>query len=536
MNGTNRRRTPLVVAGVVFIVAACLVVYIPALYAGFVWEDDLYVVQNPLLSAPDGLLRIWIPKKLPAQYFPMVYTTFRFEHSLWGLKPFGYHLTNIVLHIINALLLWWLLSRLNIRGAWIVSAIFALHPVQVESVAWITQRKNVLSLLFYLGSALSYVQYAFGPRDGPSEKRAETFYMVSIVLFLCALASKTVTCTLPVALLIVCWWKRGHIRWTDVRDLARFFVLGLAWGLYIMWWEHGLQGTELTKLGLTPIKRILVASRGLWFYVGKLVCPVNLTISYPPWNIDATNPLQYGWLLLSLIAAWCMWHWRGKLGRGPVAAIAFFVVTLSPMLGFILQYTFVYTYVADHYQYMAGIGLITLFVAVGCRAADQFGKRGKAIAMALVVLVLAALGTLTWHQSHIYKNEETLWRDTIRKNPDSYLAHNNLGIFLSKQGKFDQAIDHFTESLRLKPGHVLALCNLGNVFFQQGKFDEAVANYSKVLRMDPNMVKANYNMGVILAKQGKTNEATKAFRKTLEIDPDHTKARDALQALLESAD
>lgn len=475
----NRQHIWMIVVGVIFIVAASLVIYIPAMRGGYIWDDNLYVEENPLLSSPNGLWNIWMGKNVPSQYVPMVYTTFRFEYSLWGLRPFGYHLTNVLLHVFNALLIWLLLSRLKIRGAWFVSAIFALHPVHAESVAWITERKNVLSLFFCLVSAVAYFQYAFGSSKESTKGRSEIFYQLSTFLFLCALASKAVMCFFPVILLIVLWWKHGRIILKDIRDLSRFFALSLAWGLFIIWWEHKHVGTGNVEFGLTPIKQILLASRALWFYLGKLFYPVNLMFSYPKWNIEPTNSLHYAWLLLSLVAAWGIWHWRKKLQRGLIAAIAFFIVALSPMLGFFSLYTFVYTYVADHYQYVASIGPITLFVSIGCIAVNRLGKYAKGISIASVVLILSTLGTLTWQQCHIYKDRETLWQDTIRKNPDSFMAHLNLGTEYYKQDKLDEATSWFKKTIQLKPDDAQAYYNLGLVFVKKGDQDKAISYFKQ---------------------------------------------------------
>jgi tetratricopeptide (TPR) repeat protein len=560
----NRQHISMIVVGVMFIIVATLVVYIPAMRGGYIWDDDCYVEKNPLISSPKGLCNIWTAKNIPSQYVPMVYTTFLLEHSLWGLQPFGYHLTNVLLHILNALLIWLLLSRLKIRGAWFVSAIFALHPVHVESVAWITERKNVLSLFFCLVSALAYFQYAFGSGKESAKGRSETFYQLSTFLFLCALASKAVMCFFPVLLLIILWWKRGRIILKDIRDLLRFFILGLAWGLFIMWWEHKHVGTGAIEFGFTPIKRILLASRALWFYLGKLFYPVNLTFSYPKWNIDPTNPLHYTWLLLSLVAAWGMWHWRKRIQRGSIAAVAFFVVALSPMLGFFSLYTFVYTYVADHYQYVASIGPITLFVTIGGIAVNRLGKYAKGISIISVVLILLTIGILTWRQCHIYKDRETLWQDTIRKNPDSLMAHLNLGVEYAQQGRLDEAISHYNKVLQLNPNYAQAYTDLGLVFmkksnldkaisyFQQalqirpdvaivhndlggafllkGDFEQAEHHYSEAIRINPDYAQAHYNLGFLLDKKGRLDEAIQQYLKALKINPNLAQAKAALVA------
>jgi Tfp pilus assembly protein PilF len=516
----SRQNILMIVAGVMFIVMATLIVYIPAMLGGYIWDDDVYVEKNSLLSSPDGLLNIWSGKGVVSQYVPMVYTTFRFEYSLWGLRPFGYHLTNILLHAFNALLVWLLLSRLNIRGAWLVSAIFALHPVHVESVAWITERKNVLSLFFALLSAIAYCKYAFSSDDELTKGRREIFYKLSTVMFLCALASKAVVCFFPVLLLIILWWKNGRIIRKDIRDLSRFFVLGLAWGLFIMWWENHHIGTGNVELGLTPVKRILIASHALWFYIGKLFYPVNLTFSYPKWHIEPTNPLHYIWLFLCLAAFLGIWHWRKQLGRGFIAAIVFFIVALFPVLGFFSLYTFVYTYVADHYQYVASIGIVALVVNIGYIVVKRLGKYAKGISMASVAIILLTLGTLTWRQCHIYKDRETLWLDIIHKNPDSSMAHINLAAEYDKQGRFDEAIDQLKKALQLNPDDAQIYGDLGWLFVKKTNLDEAEDFFLIAQKLEPNNVTMHNNLGLLYMKKEDFDKAISYFQQALQIIPE----------------
>ena len=366
--------------------------YLPATRCGYIWDDDRYVSSNPLLHAPDGLYRIWFSKDSPSQYFPMVYTSFRLEYKLWGLNPHGYHITNILLHSINALLLWRLLRSLSIPGGWVAAAIFALHPVQVESVAWVSERKNLLVALFGFLSILMWIRFIYQPsRSG----RGRLFYVLSLFFYLLALLSKTTACTLPAALILILWLR--HIR-VDLRrwvQVIPYLLLGLAAGLLSIWWEKWHQGTGLIELGLNPIERIIIASRALWFYVGKLILPVNLAFSYPQWEIDAGNPSQYVWLFACIVTVYCLWRWRDRLGRGPLVAVIYFATTLSPMLGFISLFTFLYTYAADHYQYVACIGPIALVAATTGHILGKSGKSSKIISGVITVLVLLTLGTLT---------------------------------------------------------------------------------------------------------------------------------------------
>jgi tetratricopeptide (TPR) repeat protein len=547
-----------------------ILAYLPAIQCGFIWDDDAYVTKNTLLTAPDGLWRIWFSTKQPSQYFPLVFTTFRLEYSIWGLNPSGYHLTNILLHAANAILLWILLRRLSIPGAWLASAIFALHPVQVESVAWITERKNVLMMLFFLLSLLKWVQFLSVEHltvDQSQARCALRFYILSLLFYALSLLSKTTACTMPAVLILILWMKHIPLKAKRLLQVAPYFLLGLAMGILTVWWELIHQSTARLSLGLTPIDRLLLAGRASWFYVSKLLLPLQLCFSYPKWKIDANAPLQYVWLFGCLIMAWSIWRWRNQLGRKAVAAVIFFPVMLFPMLGFFSLYTFQYTYVADHYQYAACIGLIALAIGSGCRWAHQFGKAAKAVATVAVACILLFLGTLTWRQTHIYKNLETLWRDTLDKNPNSFLASNNLGILLQDKGNLYEAETLYRRAIKINPAYSTAYYNLGNLLQQQGKLNEAISNYRQALelrmpnpfdvhlnlatalaqnkeyeeavkhlnaalRRKPDSSEVYYNWGLILKEQGKLDEAIEKWKKALELNPNFTPARLSLNQAL----
>jgi hypothetical protein len=254
-----------------------LVAYRPAWNGGFIWDDDAYVANNELLTAPDGLRRIWFSFDSPSQYFPLVYSTFRIERAVWGLNPTGYHWVNLLLHVANALLVWRLLTRLNVPGGWLAGAIFALHPVQVESVAWITERKNVLMGFFFLLTLLAWIAFI-----DQRPKRRSFFYGLALILYALALSAKTTACTLPAALLLILWLEKKPINWARILQIAPFVLLGLGMGLLTVWWERYHQGTSRALFPfLGPVDRILVASRAVWFYLGKLIWPSKLSFIYP---------------------------------------------------------------------------------------------------------------------------------------------------------------------------------------------------------------------------------------------------------------
>src|SRR6266576_2666134 len=267
--------------------------YQPVWHGGFIWDDDAYITNNELLTAPDGLRRIWFSLDSPSQYFPLVYSTFRIEHALWGLNPTGYHWVNLLLHVANALLVWRVLARLNVPGAWLAGAIFALHPVQVESVAWITERKNVLMAFFFLLTLLAWIAFV-----DDRTRRPRIFYCLALIFYVLALSAKATACTLPAALFLILWLQEKPITMRRLMQIVPFVVLGVGMGLLAVWWERYHQGTNRAVFPfLSPIERFLVASRAVWFYLSKIFWPSNLTFIYPRWNISPADLLDYIWLL-----------------------------------------------------------------------------------------------------------------------------------------------------------------------------------------------------------------------------------------------
>jgi len=503
--------------------------YRPAWNGGFLWDDDVYITNNELLTAPDGLRRIWFSLDSPSQYFPLVYTTFRVEHAIWGLDPTGYHWVNLLLHVANALLVWLVLARLKVPGAWLAGAIFALHPVQVESVAWITERKNVLMGFFFLLALLAWIAFV----DGRT-KRPWLFYGLALILYLLALSAKTTACTLPAALFLILWLQRTPIRWKRVFQIIPFLVLGIAMGMLAMWWERYHQGTSRAVFTfLSPIERVLVASRAVWFYLSKLIWPSNLTFIYPRWDIAPTHLLNYAWLLAGVIACGALYFLRRYWGRSVEVAAGFFVVTLSPVLGFIMLYTFRYTFVADHYQYLACIGPIALASAGLANLAQTF-KSGRALILSTALCVVAVLATLTWRQAAIYGDIDTLWRTTLARNPGCWMAHNNLGIVLFEKGQLDEAIRHYRTTLEMQPDFWDADYNLGTALLGKGQVDEAIFYCDKAVRMQPNDPDARVAFANALLQKKRTDDAIAHYQKAVAIRPDYFLARYGLgRALLE---
>src|SRR5213595_2210687 len=400
MHGNARRIFSSRARALIFAVILAVVTifaYRPAWHGGFLWDDDDYIIKNELLTAPDGWQRIWFSLDSPSQYFPFTYSTFRIEHALWGLNTTGYHWVNLLLHIGNALLVWAVLARLRVPGSWLAAAIFALHHVQVESVAWITERKNVLMGFFFLLTLLGWIVFI-----DERTKRPWPFYGLALVFYVLALSAKSTACTLPAALLLILWLQKRRINTRRLIQILPFVILGMGMGLLAVWWERYHQGTSRAVFAfLTPIERILIASRAVWFYLSKLIWPSNLTFIYPRWNISPQHPLDYTWLLAGIVLCAAIYFVRRYVGRSAEVAAVFFVATLSPVLGFIMLYTFRYTFVADHYQYLACIGPITLVSAATGNWSERF-KEIRPFILTLAAVVVVILAVLSWRQSSMY--------------------------------------------------------------------------------------------------------------------------------------
>jgi len=502
------------------ILVLVLVAYQPVSRAGFIWDDDAYVQDNPLLRSVAGLRQIWLKPRASPQYYPLVFTSFWLEYQLWGLNPVGYHLTNLLLHGGAAVLLWRLLRRLELRGAWFAAALFALHPVQVESVAWITERKNVLCAVFYFGAALAYLHYALPcPLPPAGRHHPAAWYSIALLLFVLALFSKTVAATLPAALLVVLWWRRGRPERKDVA-LVPMVTLALCFGLLTVWLEKYHVGATGPEWELSLPQRLIIAGRAVCFYVGKLFWPANLAFIYPRWQIDPKSLALYPYPAAVLLALASLWLLRRRFGTGPLAAALCYLGTLFPALGLFNVYPMRYSFVADHFQYLAtpsALAAMTALVAGLLWRRLRHPSVGGLVAGA----VLTVAGALTYRQARIYSDLETLWRDTLRKNPAAWMAHNNLANLLRDTGRLDEAADHYLQALAVKPDFAMAASNLGIVRKLQGRLEEAAACYEQAIRIDPDYAPALYNLGNLRRDQGRWDEAIAAFRRAIEVKPNY---------------
>jgi tetratricopeptide (TPR) repeat protein len=503
---------------------ASFIAYWPALNGGFIWDDDGHVTK-PALQSLHGLWRIWFDLGATQQYYPLLHSAFWIEHQLWGDAVLGYHLVNIAEHALSACLVVAIVRRLALPGAWLAGFVFALHPVCVESVAWISEQKNTLSAVFYLAAALIYLGLDRLRFDRTRERQQ---YLLATALFVLALLSKTVTATLPAALLVVLWWRKsGKLGWKmDIVPLLPWLVIGAASGLFTTWVEKTFIGAQGNDFALTLTQHILLAGRAIWFYAGKLIWPADLIFAYPRWSINPDDWRQYLFPVGVLIVGIALWLFARKQQRGPLAGFLFFVGTLFPVLGFQNVYPFRFSYVADHFQYLASLGII---VPVAC-AVTSFGLAKKASAL-LPVLAVLILGLLTFRQAAAYTDTETLYRDTLAKNPDSWMAHNQLGNILVRSGRAPEALSEYDTAIRLKPDIAEPHLSRGVALIQSAppRISEAVEEFQTAVRMDPKWAEAHVDLGnAYTYVTGRLPDAVAEFKSALRLQPDLPEAHNGL--------
>jgi Flp pilus assembly protein TadD len=526
------------------LLAAAIGVYAGVFSAGWIWDDDDYVYANPTLDQPDAVARIWTDPAASPQYYPLVFTVLWAEKQLWGLWPPGFHALNVLLHAGSSLAIWQLVRRLGIPGGFLAGLLFALHPVHVETVAWVTELKNTLSLFFALLSLHAYLSFLDGrggitPTSAPppdvsaaaSTAAAETaraplsglgpraWYAAAVLLYAGAVFSKTVTASLPAVILVITWWRTGTLTRRDLLPVVPLVLLGLPLGLQTAWLEREQVKAVGAEFELSLPERLQLAGRNVWFYLGKLVWPANLVFIYPRWRIDGGDIPGYTWAAAAAATlgglAWLAARPAGSLSqgrrnRGPLAAALLFGGLLFPALGFINVYPFKFSYVADHFQYHASIAPLVLAaagIATLSRWAVAFGRAGPAAVWAVTLGMLGLLAARTAAQVPVYHDRETLWRHTIKHNPKAVIGYVNLAEALVDRGQFREVPALLTAARRLAPDDLEADLIEAAVAFREGRYADAEAINRRALARPMVNVKAVSNLAVCLSAQERWSEA-----------------------------
>ena len=556
------RRDMLPILALALLVA---VSYFPATQGGFVWDDNIFIVNSDPVQAADGLWRIWFSPSTTGEhhYWPLTYTTFWLEHKLWGFAPVGYHAVNLLLHFVNALLLWRLLLRLSVPGAVFVAAVFAVHPIHVEPVAWIIGRKDLLATLLYLTAVLAY--FGFLAEDRPAVRTAR--YVLALVLFAAGLLCKSTVVTLPAALLIWHWWQQGRIAAGDLVRLSGFFALGLAivgadWAFYRSKWD-----SEITY---SLIERALLASRILWFYVARLLWPTESPVFYPLWEVHVSDGLAWACLVAAVSVVVLLWRARHRIGRGPLAGVLFFAVTLSPVLGFIDFSYMLFSFIGDRYQYLACAGVISVLIAAAVRAADRLSGVPIRMCQGVACFVLVILGMGTWQQTKIYRDELTFFNHIIAHNPEARSVHLGLSNALLKLGRVEEALAASRIAMERDPNagggyinaatalrhlgrpdeaeailrrfmatgsqkvahNVLALANLVAGLLERDRIDEAEEHLHRLQTLEPRALIGIELQAKLRFKQGRYAESLTAFQTLVKNNPTNATAHSDMAVVL----
>ncbi len=495
--------------GALLLALLVLVAYYPALMAGFIWDDIIFTSAKPVKEWA-GIWDIWTDPKsleLEGHYWPMVYTSFWLEHKLWGDAPAGYHAVNLLLQLVNSLLVWRLMWRLAVPGAWLIAAVFAVHPLHVESVAWVIERKDLLSGAFYLGAVLVWLRFT----EAPSRRG----YVLALGLFGASLLSKTVTVTLPAALLVLAWWQHGRVTRTDVLRLLPFFAVGLAFA-------YGdtayYASREPLDLDYSFIERLQIASHALWFYIGKLLWPVDLAVIYPFWEVGPGQWVEWGYVAAVVVLVAGLWRWRGRIGRGPLAAALFYGVTLSPVLGFVDFGYMQFAFVADRFQYLAGIGVMGLLMGAGVHAAGRLPAGMRRGALGAALLGIAVLAALSAKQSHIYRDEITFFSHIVAHNPQGRDAYHNLGKAFQDVGRMEEALEAAQTAVEFRPDFAGAYGNLGLALKHFGRLDESEEVLRRGLEADPKNKNVLLNLSEVIRQQGRHEESLQWYDTTIRRD------------------
>ena len=498
-----------------------VVPYLPSvLWGGFVWDDRTHILEAELVREVSGLWQLWFSpsEHVELHYWPLVYTTFWLEHKLWGFDPLGYHIVNVLMHLGNTLLVWHLLRRWAVSGAWVVAAVFAVHPLHVDSVAWIIERKDLLSGLFYLVAVLVWMRFV----EQPSRGR----YLGSLALYVAALLSKSMAVTLPAALLIWHWWQQGRVTATDLKRIAPFFVVGAA---IVLGDLSFYRSNDDASFGYSLAERTLIAAHALWFYVSKLLWPTGLAIIYPHWEVG--DGVSWACLVAAAVLVAALWHFRSRIGRGPLAGMLFFAVTLSPTLGFV-DFSFMrLSFVADRFQYLAGMGVMAVVIGGAAGSVGRLSGLWRKGALAGVGVVLVMLGMLTWRQAGIYQDNVTFYRHIIALNPQASV-HRNLALALYEQGRYKEALEEARVEEERYPNLSESHTLLGQVFEKLGLYEEFEHHLRQAIALNPHTPNAYHHLGKFLYEQDRYEEALDAARVAVEQRPEHFKAHITLGMVL----
>ncbi|MBU0677465.1 MAG: tetratricopeptide repeat protein [Verrucomicrobia bacterium] len=509
------------VAFAVLLILLTLLAYMPVFQAGFIWDDDLFITDNFSLRSPEGLKVIWTRPAENPQYYPLLLTTLRGLFRVFGENPSGYHVVTLLFHVATALALWRLARRLVPAGAAWCALLFALHPIQVQSVAWATELKNTMSGFFYVAGLVCWI--SFLDRDGERERAGiPVSYWCAFVLFLAATLSKTTTFSWPLAAFLIAMYRDqagGRLRLAAF--LSPMAVIGALVGWISVAVEHSGYENGVPAI-LRFAEKWFVAARSLWFYAGKTLWPNPLMMIYPRWDPDVANPANILSLASAIPVLVVLFAARRRIGKGPFLGSVFYVVALGPIPFLGINFVYLYSYDADHFTYLPNACLFLVLGACISSAARFLDSGARKV---IGVIIITGLCAATWRHAGTFQSEEALWKHNVRYFPESTIAWMNLGHAFSERGAYGEEIEAYEKVIALDPQFTAAYNDLGLAKAAAGDVEGALTAFRHAMTLDPELVEPKHNLANALAAQGHHDQAIKFFLEVLEEEPGHLHAR-----------
>ena len=518
--------------GIIF--GSSMLVYLACVHGDWVWDDYPLIALNPVVQGPYSFLAWWFSPDAP-DYFPLTTTMLWLEWHAFGNATTGYHVVSMLFHAAASILLWRLLAVMRIPGAWLAGLLFAVHPLCVESVAWISELKNTLTQPLFLLAAIHWVRADEQAETDQAFTAGATQWALALFCFLMAMFAKTSVVMFPVVILLHAWWKRGAVSFRDILRAAPFFLVSLLLGLVTIWFQHGRAiGAEVIPVG-GPASRFAIAGMAIPFYLSKILLPIGLLPIYPRWQVDPPHIWQFiSWPCLAALAAAC-WFNRRTWGRQILFAGGFFLIMILPVLGFITISYMRISWVADHFVYLPMISIVALLAAAITTAAKQLTGNARHAATAATATIVLLLAIASFRDAAAWVDEGTLWQQNVRSNPDAWMAYVRLGSWKRRHGNPQGALLDFQAAIRLRPDYGENHNDMANALRDMGRVEEALAAYRESIARSPLIIESRTNLAEYLAEQGRFAEAAIQYRELVAMVPDHAEFNNKLGVCLYSS-
>ncbi|MBF0276983.1 MAG: tetratricopeptide repeat protein [SAR324 cluster bacterium] len=497
--------------------------YFPVSDAGTIIDDSKFYLDDPLVNAGDGWRQIWFN---PLQnngvwpYIPLTRSSFWLERQIFGVNFRISHWLNVIFHFMSAVLLWQILRNMKLQGAWMIGMCFAIHPLHVQSVAWITERKNVLAGVFFMLTFWAFLQF--------DEKKEKHWYWCTLILYACALLSKSSTIMLPLLFVIYRMWRGTSWNKAEIRGLLPFFLLAGGSACTRIWFELHSFGASGEAFARSFSERLLTAAHIPYFYLSKIFFPHPLIFTYPKWVMDPAQVSHYFPLVSIFLSMGLLLLKYREWGRALFLCLAAYGILLFPVLGFFNNAWTKFSFVTDHWAYLPSIPVFIFSIQGSLKLAEKGLQKKSWLAhharwwsMALFGSILFAL---TWNQVAQYKDRQTLWQATLSNNPNAWLAYGELALEYAKKKQYKEALAHYNQAISLYPDYWEAYSNRANLFAGLNQQERALADYDKAISLDPGSWQNYSNRGNIFSRLNRLDRALEDYNKAIALGPHYAEA------------